>query len=197
MENKKYISAFKAKLNSYSPISEQSWNLIDQLITFKTVNKDETILNQGRVAKDIYFVCKGVLRAYTTDMDGNFYTKNLFLENQLAGSTVSYLLSKPSHFIIDALEDSIIISINYKAYRHLIDTNTDLKDFYIAYLEKNWVIDKEPREVSLVMEDAKKRYLHLLDTHPDIDQRIQQKHLASHLGITPTQLSRIKKELKK
>ncbi len=196
MENETYLSAFKAKLNSYSPITEHSWNLIQELISFRTVKKDEILLSHGRVAKDIYFVCQGVLRAYTTDAEGNFYTKNLFLENYLAGSTVSYLRSKPSRFIIDALEDAIIISINYKAYRHLIDTNSDLKDFYIAYLEKNWVIDKEPIEVALVMEDAKKRYLHLLDVHPNIDQRIQQKHLASHLGITPTQLSRIKKELK-
>lgn len=196
MENETYLSAFKTKLNSYSPITEQSWNLIQELIAFRTVKKDEIILQQGDIAKDIYFVCKGVLRAYTTDAEGNFYTKNLFLETHLAGSTISYLLSKPSHFIIDALEDTTLISINYKAYRHLINTNTDLKDFYIAYLEKNWVIDKEPIEVALVMENAKKRYLHLLDTHPKIDQRIQQKHLASHLGITPTQLSRIKKELK-
>jgi hypothetical protein len=47
------------------------------------------------------------------------------------------------------------------------------------------------------MENATERYLKLRSKHPNIDQRIQQLHLASHLGITPTQLSRIRKELKK
>lgn len=197
MGKDQYILAFKEKLNSYSPITEDSWSKIEALITFSDYKKDELIIRNGTIAKSIYFVCKGALRAYTTDLEGNFYTKNIFLESNLAGSTVSYLLSKPSQFTIDALEDSVLIAVNYKAYRQLINTHNDLKDFYIAYLEKNWVIDKEPREVALVMENAKSRYLNLLETHPNIDQRIQQMHLASHLGITPTQLSRIKKELKK
>ena len=47
------------------------------------------------------------------------------------------------------------------------------------------------------MDNATERYLELLSKHPKIDQRIQQLQLASHLGITPTQLSRIRKELKK
>lgn len=194
--DKIYLSAFQSVLNTYSLITESSWNLIKEIIQFRTVKKDEVLLDHGRIAKDIYFVCKGALRAYTTDPEGNYYTKNLFLENHLAGSTVSYLLNQPSKFTIDALEDSTLLTLNYKAYRHLIDTNDDLKNFYIAYLEKNWVIDKEQREVAFVMENAKERYLKLLETYPNIDQRIQQMHLASHLGITPTQLSRIRKSLK-
>ena len=90
-----------------------------------------------------------------------------------------------------------LISLNYKKYRQFIDDNIDLKNFYIAYLENNWVIEKEKREVSLVMENATDRYLKLLSKYSNIDQRIQQLHLASHLGITPTQLSRIRKDLKK
>lgn len=59
------------------------------------------------------------------------------------------------------------------------------------------MIDKEQREISLVMENATERYLTLLKKHPNIDHRIPQLHIAAHLGITPTQLSRIKKSLKK
>lgn len=197
MDKDLYISNFKAKLNSYSLITKDSWQQLTNLITFKSIQKNDVLIRNGDIAKSIYFVGKGALRAYTTDTEGNYYTKNLFLESNLAGSTVSALLSKPSRFTIDAIEDSCLIEINYKSYRKLIDNHSDLKDFYIAYLEKNWIIDKEAREVSIVMENAKERYINLLNIHPNIDQRIQQMHLASHLGITPTQLSRIKKELKK
>ncbi len=155
------------------------------------------MLRNGQIAKNIHFVCKGALRAYVTDYDGNIYNKNIFLETDFAGSTVSYLLGAPSNFTLEALESTILISLDYKKYRHFIDNNTDLKNFYIAYLENHWVIEKEQREVSLVMENATERYLELLSKYPDIDRRIQQLHLASHLGVTPTQLSRIRKELKK
>jgi DNA-binding Lrp family transcriptional regulator len=46
------------------------------------------------------------------------------------------------------------------------------------------------------MENATARYLKLLTLHPDIDKRIPLQHIASNLGISPTQLSRIRKDLK-
>jgi len=105
-------------------------------------------------------------------------------------------LKQISNFTLETLEETILINLNYKKYRQLIELNIDLKNFYIAYLENNWIIEKEQREVSLVMENATERYLKLLEKHPNIDQRIQKLHLASHLGITPTQLSRIRKNIK-
>ena len=175
----------------------ESWSLIESIIRFQELEKDEILLRNGQIAKNIHFVCEGALRAYVTDYDGNIYNKNIFLETDFAGSTVSYLQSTPSNFTLQALENTILISLNYKKYRQFIDDNIDLKNFYIAYLENNWVIEKEKREVSLVMENATDRYLKLLSKHSNIDQRLQQLHLASHLGITPTQLSRIRKDLKK
>ncbi|MGJ8660056.1 MAG: Crp/Fnr family transcriptional regulator [Cellulophaga fucicola] len=193
----KYISELRLKFESYNQITEESWNLIKSIVTFKELQKDDVLLESGQIAKNIYFVCKGALRAYVTDYNGNLYSKNIFLETDFAGSTVSFLLNKPSSFTIEAIENTTLITINYKKYRHFIDTNSDLKNIYIAYLENNWVIEKEEREVSLVMENATKRYLDLLLKHPNIEERVKQSYLASHLGITPTQLSRIRKELKK
>lgn len=197
MTKEKYISDLKLKFESYAQISVESWSLIESIIKFQELEKDEILLRNGQIAKNIHFVCEGALRAYVTDYDGNIYNKNIFLETDFAGSTVSYLQSTPSNFTLQALENTILISLNYKKYRQFIDDKIDLKNFYIAYLENNWVIEKEKREVSLVMENATDRYLKLLSKHSNIDQRIQQLHLASHLGITPTQLSRIRKDLKK
>lgn len=197
MTKEKYISDLKLKFESYAQISVESWSLIESIIRFQELEKDEILLRNGQIAKNIHFVCEGALRVYVTDYDGNIYNKNIFLETDFAGSTVSYLQSTPSNFTLQALENTILISLNYKKYRQFIDDNIDLKNFYIAYLENNWVIEKEKREVSLVMENATDRYLKLLSKHSNIDQRIQQLHLASHLGITPTQLSRIRKYLKK
>jgi len=197
MDKEGHIANLKSKFESYSSITEKSWSLIESIITFQTLTKGEILLRNGQIAKNIHFICEGALRAYVTDYEGNIYNKNIFLETDFAGSTVSYLLSTPSKFTLEALEDTVIINLYYKKYRQFIDDNLDLKNFYIAYLENNWVIEKERREVSLVMENATERYLELLSKHPKIDQRIQQLHLASHLGITPTQLSRIGKDLKK
>ncbi|NJB82796.1 Crp/Fnr family transcriptional regulator [Wenyingzhuangia aestuarii] len=197
MTKEKYISELKLKFESYAPISDESWALIESILTFQKLGKDETLLRNGQIAKNMHFICVGAIRAFVTDYNGNIYNKNIFLETDFAGSTVSYLLNTPSNFTLEVLEETILINLNYKKYRQLIEKNIDLKNFYIAYLENNWIVEKEQREVSLVMENATERYLKLLKKHPNIDQRIQKLHIASHLGITPTQLSRIRKTIKK
>lgn len=190
-----YLQDLKSKFNSYAPVSEQSWKLMENIVVFESVQKGELLLQNGKVAKEIYFIAKGALRAFITDKAGNIYNKNIFLEGNFAGSTASSLQQTPSEFSIEVLEDSILLKMNYKKYRELIFQNDDLKNFYIAYLEKNWVIEKEQREIALVMQNATERYIKLLETHPDIAERIPLLHIASHLGITPTQLSRIRKSL--
>jgi len=192
-----YLNNLKQTIESYYLISENSWKLIENITSFQTLKKGETLLQNGEIAKNVHFIAKGVLRAFITDEEGNFYNKNLFLENYLAGSKVSLMLQTPSNFTIEALEDSIVININYKKYIQAINENDDLKNFYIAHLEKHWIIEKEQREVALVMQNATERYVTLLRKHPDIADRVPLLHIASHLGITPTQLSRIRKSLEK
>ncbi|PBJ09275.1 Crp/Fnr family transcriptional regulator [Flavobacterium sp. ACN6] len=193
----KYLNQLKQTIESYYPISERSWKLIENIAEFQEIKKGATVLQNGEIAKNLHFVAKGILRAFITDQQGNFYNKNLFLENYFAGSKVSLMQQSPSNFTIEALEDCIIINLNYKKYISLINENEDLKNFYIAHLEKNWIIDKEQREVALVMQNATERYLELLERHPSIADRVPLLHIASHLGITPTQLSRIRKSLEK
>ncbi|MFW0739299.1 Crp/Fnr family transcriptional regulator [Flavobacterium sp. T12S277] len=193
----KYLNDLKLKFESYAPISAASWQLIEDITEIQSIKKGEVLLESGQIAKEIYFVVKGAMRAFITDAAGNLYNKNIFLEGHFAGSKASLLQQTPSHFTIEALEDSILIQLDYKKYRALIDQHNDLKNYYIAYLEKNWVIEKEQREIALVMQNATERYLHLLSNHPDLSERIPLLHIASHLGITPTQLSRIRKNLEK
>ena len=197
LNKEKHLNNLKSKFESYAPISAESWQLIENTIEIKTIKKGEILLQNGQIAKEIHFIIKGALRAFIIDTTGNTYNKNIFLEGDFAGSTVSLIQQTPSEFSIEALEDSILININYKKYKELIFQNNDLKNFYISYLERNWVIEKEQREISIVMENATERYLDLLSKHPDIAERIPLLHIASHLGITPTQLSRIRKSLEK
>lgn len=192
-----YLTHFKETIRNYYPISDESFNLLRNLVRFQKLRKGEMLLNIGEISKQVHFICKGIMTAYFIDKNGNTYNKNIFLENQFAGSTVSRLLNVPSGFAIQAIENTTIININYKQYKELIYGNDELKNFYIAYLEKNWVIDKEQREISLVMENATTRYKKLLEEYPDMDKRVPLQYIASHLGITSTQLSRIRKNFKK
>lgn len=53
-----------------------------------------------------------------------------------------------------------------------------LLSFYILYLERHWIIDKEPYEVSLLSDSAKVRYADFLRKYPDLVKRLKKHHIA-------------------
>ena len=48
-----------------------------------------------------------------------------------------------------------------------------------------------------ITSSPEERYKNLLETRPDLLQRVPQYHLASYLGVKPESLSRIRKRLTK
>jgi len=132
-----------------------------------------------------------------SNAEGKTYNKNIFLTGDWVGSTVSSLLQAPSSFTLKAITDCTLLCIPYIKFKELILSRDDLKGFYIKYLERNWVIDKELREVSFVMDSAQVRYEKLLSKCKNIEQYVSLKDIAAHIGVTPTQLSRIRRNRSK
>ena len=118
-----------------------------------------------------------------------------FDEGTFPGSMAALLRETPSLFTVEALEPSLVLEIEFKPFRKLLHEHHDLALFQVHYLEKNWLLAKEPREVALVQQSARLRYEKFIEDYPALARRLPQYLIASHLGITPTQLSRIKKNL--
>ncbi len=189
------LNALRKAIEAYCPISNETWERFSQICDLIQLKKGQLFIRAGQTPRAIGFVYSGLLRAFTTDLNGNEYNNNFFSESSFPAAIVALLTASPSTFSIEALEESCLIQINFRAYRHLLNTCDDLKWFQILYLEKNWVIEKNKREVALVQEDATERYLYFRENFGPLESRIPQYHIASHLGITPTHLSRIRKAL--
>jgi len=189
------FNSLKASIDSYSPLSPETWHALQKLCKWVKVTNNEIIYKSGDIPETFAYVYTGIVRAYICDEEGNEYNKRFFSEGSFPGAMVALLLSQPSTFTIEALEDSQVILINHNGYRTLLNNSLDLQRYHIQYLEKNWLIKQEQREVSLIQEPATQRYQRFLVESPNFEKRIPLFHIASHLGITPTQLSRIRKKL--
>lgn len=183
----------KNKLDSYTPISESSWQTLQNYCELTTVKKNQLLYRAGDKLHSFAFVASGLCRAYISSPEGSDYNKSFFDEGRFPGDMTALLTNTPARFNVEALEDSLVIVIDFDGYRELLHAAEDIKLFQIYYLEKHWLLHKDAREVQLVQEDAKQRYQRFLDDYAGIADRIPQYHIASHLGITPTQLSRIRK----
>ena len=182
-------------MESYSTISNETWMAIQSICKFRSLHKYDILYSLGDLPRTYSFVYSGLLRLFVIDKKGNEYNKKFFDEGSFPGSMAALLTSKPSQFTIEALEPSSIIEIDFSKFRELLIKKNDLKLFQIYYLEKNWLLEKDSREVEIIQEDATQRYHRFMKEHPTIVSRLTQYHIASHLGITPTQLSRIRKNI--
>lgn len=185
----------RTSMSKYYPISDETWDLLLPAVSTQQYKKNQPILAEGETAKYIHFIQKGLVRIYYLDKESTAYNKLFFPENTYAASMVSLLTNEPSNFFLETLEDTTTYAIHYSTYRKLLHEQKDLMLFNIYYVEKNWIIKNERRHIDLATEEAKDQYKTFLKEYPGLHNRIAQYHIASYLGITPTQLSRIRKDL--
>lgn len=191
----KCVQQFRETIRQYYALNDQAFELLKNLTRFRKVAKDDYLVQVGQVASKMYFVCEGLLVSQFLTEDGNVHLKNFFLENYFAASTVSLLQQAPSLFGIQALEDTLLLEFDYVAYKTLVGQNLELSRFHVAYLEQSWVIKNEKRQIAFATQTSTERYQAFLTEYPSLDKRVPQLHIASYLGITPTQLSRIRKSI--
>lgn len=187
------LQLLRHAMERYAPLHDATWTALSHACTERKLAKGETLVPIGAYSQHLYFVCQGLLRSYTLSHEGKEYNKKFFPENTFPGSIRALLKNEPSTFALQALEETSVIAIDHTAYRRLLESKDDLKWYHIQYLEKNWVLDKEPIEVGLALADSTARYRAFIAKHAALLSRIPLHHIASAIGVTPTQLSRIRK----
>jgi len=187
--------ALRKSMCLYSAISDDTWQALTKICKFRQLTKNSFLYSIGNIPPSYSYIYQGLIRCFSCDEKGNEYNKMFFDEGMFPGSMSALLTSSPSKLAFEAIEDSLIIEINFAEYRNLMIQNEELKLFQIYYLERNWLLAKDAREIEIVQDDATARYLQFIDKHGRLVNRLPQYHIASHLGITPTQLSRIRKKI--
>lgn len=193
--NQGAYTALKESLTQYAPIGEDTWQAFICLCHYRQLPAKAFLYRAGERPDSFSYVYQGLFRTFIADQEGNEYNKNFFAEGSFPGCMTALLTGKPSEFSIQALEDVCFIEIDFKGYRALLDSNMDLMRFQIRYLEQHWLQAKDAREVEIVQQGASQRYRTFLNQYPELHRRLPQYHIASHLGITPTQLSRIRRNI--
>ena len=191
------MQRLREKMESYFPLSEETWALFLQICRVRELRKGQMLLRAGEVPRSFYFVFRGLFRSFVLSGDGAKEINNTFFEEgRFPASVVALLEASESKHFLQALEDSVVVEIDHRKYRALLAESEDLKMYHIHYLERHWVMEKEPQQISLLSEDAGERYREFLKRYPHIVDRIPLHHIASRIGITATQLSRIRKRMR-
>ncbi len=183
-------------LNSIGKISEETFSELNKITEFKRIPAGTPIIKNEEIPSKIYLLVSGVIRCYLRNESGKEFNKSFYLPSSFVASLTALVKRKPSLFVFETLTDCKIYEVDYNELMKLSKDNLTLKSLHIKVLEMVYV-NYEKRLVELISMDATDRYLELNKLNPKIDELISQYHIASYLGITPVQLSRIRKKLKK
>jgi CRP-like cAMP-binding protein len=187
----KYLNDLRQTMMSVEKLPDKCWADIESLIKIKEYPKSSFFAKAGDYPTDLGFVCKGSFRAFYRNKEGNEYNKTFFIQNTFILALTALVKNVQNQINLQALEDSILIQINYRKFTSLYDNYPLLERFARKVIEHEWV-KKEIREIQIVQLDAAERYKIFRAEYPELENKIPQYHIASYLGITPVQLSRIR-----
>ncbi len=176
-------------ISKYVSLTEDEKNAILALDLFRSVKKGTTLLKEGHKSQDSYFVLKGCIRIYYI-MDGEEKTTAFYTE--MDALTPHCVISKaPSEYFISCVEDSILTVSNSDME---VEINSKFPKFEIMcrILSEELLAKKQMDFDEFKTSSPEQRYLNLLQSRPDLIQRVPQHQLASFLGIKPQSLSRLR-----
>jgi CRP/FNR family transcriptional regulator, anaerobic regulatory protein len=182
----------KTTFDQYYNAPIEVWEKFASMCDLVEFDKNEVIKESNTTALHGYFLLEGSVGLFVWK-ENNYACTDLFLEYNFFGDDFSLYTGNPSPLEILSLEKSKALRISKTNIEILKQTPIGSLLFLAGEQSSN--SKKQMQQIEILVQTAEERYCNLMETNPEILQRISQKHIASYLGITPQSLSRIRKKI--
>jgi CRP-like cAMP-binding protein len=180
-------------ISSFIQLNDVEIRGILDSINLKTYKKGAILVKEGQVSSVCYFILKGCIRQYYLK-DGEEKTTNFYTEGQPVTPYEGTFKKKPSKYYLSCVEDVILSVGTPEDEAKLFEKFPQFKAVVRVAVEEELGKSQEILS-SYILNSPEERYLNLLETRPDLLDRVPQYQLASFLGIKPESLSRIRKRI--
>ncbi|MFN0037516.1 MAG: Crp/Fnr family transcriptional regulator [Saprospiraceae bacterium] len=179
-------------ITQIAPLSDAEIDTMFEMIKTRSHKKGKVLLREGQVGNVCYFVLQGCVRQFYL-IDGEEKTTNFFTEGQPVSSTFTFEDKTSKSFLV-CNEDCV-----------LIEGRPEDEQAFFEKMPRMETLSRMGAEIELqksqetlaefIINSPEGRYLNLLETRPELLDRVPQYQLASFLGVTPESLSRIRKRI--
>ncbi len=178
--------------SQYMELSKDKVEIIKNEDIIGEYKKNDILLREGQVAKECFLVLKGCVKRYYLD-DGEEKIMEFYTENDPI-TPVSYTTQEPSEYYLSCIEPSLISSGNEERTQRFIQNFPEFVPIFIK-IGDSLAAKKQVTFDVFKSSSPEIRYQKLLESRPDLINRVPQYMIASYLGIKPESLSRIRKRL--
>ena len=166
-------------------------DVLNSCLSVSTIKKKELVLKEGEVCDTLYFIIKGCMRQYIINDKGIEQTLQFGIENWWITDYLSYHNHIPSHFYIQAVEQSEVIALEKSALESILLQVPKLERYFRIVAQKSFGA-AQMRIKFLFTMSAEERYHHFNDLFPEFVQRVPQYMLASYLDFSAEFMSKIR-----
>jgi CRP/FNR family transcriptional regulator, anaerobic regulatory protein len=185
---------FHRFLNVYKEIPSTDFELIAQHLQHRDIVPGQVLLQQGRTAKELFFVAAGILKIVSTSEKGNDVIQFFIKENKFCTILYSFNAGVAAHERIVAATHGELLVFSRASLDALYDKLPYFKSL-VESITQQALIDKIQIRNNLMGEEAATRYHKFIAQQPDIVLRVPLSDIASYLGITQQSLSRIRRNI--
>lgn len=180
-------------LDAVLPLPEAFHLRLQSLLSRRDLEPKDHFSPLGSLQKVVGILELGVMRAYATTR-GREYTGHLYFAPTLVGDYRSIITGQPVVMPQQALTKCVVWTFPFASVVALEKEFPEIVHFRRVFAETMYLL-KEQRELDITSLTATQRYRQLRAQVPDLDSLLPQYEIAAFLGITASQLSRIRATL--
>ena len=179
-----------AQLEQITPLSAECKAELTVITRVAEYPRNTVLHSPGTTAHLFYFLLQGIGRVYYFS-DGKEITDYFASEHQFIGALDSLFFGKPSVFGVQFLEDVKTLVLRYADLERLYSRFHELERIGRIIATQSY-LDELERTITFQTMTAEARYQELMRSEGHLLQRVPLGHIASYLGISQVQLSRIR-----
>jgi CRP-like cAMP-binding protein len=178
---------------SLDQLDERQIRDISDAIEIRNYEAGSFLLQPGEKATHYYLILSGCVREYYL-VDGKEKTTVFYTGGQGFTSFSGIAKEMPSRHFLQCVEDSTLGMISRKKKRELYKKYPEFERISrvsIRQIAAAW----QESLVSYITNSPEKRYEALLSNQPELIERLPSQQIASHVGVKPESLNKIRKRV--
>ena len=164
---------------------------LEPMLVVVDCQKGEALLNQGVHEMEQYFILDGILKRVVANQEAKEMILRFADEGQMETSYAAWRLGTPAPYSIVCVTRARVAKLPMREWVAFLERHPGLKQQF-EYEVMHGMSEIMAHTITLHLLDAPGRVKRFLRKHPELEERLPKKELASYLNLSAETLSRLK-----